>query len=291
MGTNAHIVIDGGLPDLAVFAERYLRRAEARWSRFLFSSELSTVNRNAGSLTLVSPDTFELIDLAVQGWHLTGGSFDPTVGAALCGLGYDRTFDDIIDGGSDIEDNPAPGCGDILLFRSLFGVQIAAGTKLDLGGLGKGFAADWLVKELLGRGARGACVSIGGDVRVDGESFDGSPWTVGLVGIDSHCPFRRIALRSGGVCTSSSQRRRWLRGSSTVHHLIAPEFGRPVENGLAKVTVVGATATQAEVLTKAVFVAGPDQGRQLLERLGVAGVLICDDKTLIEVGNLEDMTE
>lgn len=291
MGTNAHIVIDGGRPDLAEFAERYLCGAEARWSRFLSTSEVSMINRNAGDFTRVSPDTFSLIELAVHAWELTGGSFDPTVGAALCAMGYDRTFDEIVDGQGEVEDHPAPGCSGISLFRSLCGVQIAAGTQLDLGGLGKGYAADWLVHELMARGAQGACVSIGGDVRVDGETFDAQPWTIGLVGIDSKSALHRLALRSGGVCTSSSQRRRWRRGSSTVHHLIAPESGRPVENGLAKVTVVGATATQAEVLTKAAFVAGPHQGRQLLERLGVAGVLICDDETVIEVGNLEDMTE
>ena len=81
-----------------------------------------------------------------------------------------------------------------------------------------------------------------------------------------------------------------VRGSGEAHHLIDPRSGRSVDEGLAWVSVIARHAAQAEVLTKAGFLAGPDVGRVLLEELGVAGVLVRDENVFIEVGNLRELT-
>src|SRR5436853_5480179 len=83
MGTDAQILVVGGDRALPEAAAAHLVDLERRWSRFIASSEISILNRNAGRLLAVSADTYELIARAVAAWRMTRGRFDPTVGAAL----------------------------------------------------------------------------------------------------------------------------------------------------------------------------------------------------------------
>ena len=79
MGTEVHVVVVDGDPGLLDRARAAIERLEAKWSRFRPTSELSQLNRAAGRTCIVSIETFELVNLAVQAWYLTGGRFDPTV--------------------------------------------------------------------------------------------------------------------------------------------------------------------------------------------------------------------
>lgn len=289
MGTTAHVVVTGGARRQLALAESHLRACEDRWSRFRPNSELSCLNRAEGHLRIVSAATYEVVEKAVEAWWLTGGAFDPTVHDALCRLGYDRDFASI--GWVEAADAAvaAPGCGEIELLASCRGVRLPVGVRLDLGGIAKGHAADQLVELLLADGAIGACVNIGGDVRVEGHGPNGGPWAIALdLGPEVADP-PRVLLGAGSVCTSSRQRRVWCAGSEPVHHLIDPRNGRSVDRGLVSISVIGRYAAQAEVLTKAVFVAGPDVGTKLLEELGVAAVLVRDDGGFLEVGNVREL--
>lgn len=327
MGTTAHIVCTGGSNDLLEEAETFLHAAEARWSRFRADSELSRCNRASGRLTVVSAETFQLIRAAVDAWAATGGAFDPTVHDTLVGLGYDRDFAAIVSG-APVVARPAPGCREIEFFaglpaascdasvglpggaaksprgampghpgRSCGVLRLPAGVHLDLGGIAKGHTADLLAARLLDLGALGACVNIGGDVRVMGQAPGGHPWVIALAG--STGPLReatarvqpampRIALAAGAVCTSSTRRRRWSAGDREVHHLIDPDSGRSVDTGISVASVIARTAAQAEVLTKAVMVRGMTVGRKLLESLDVAAVLVTDRGDVIEIGNVRE---
>jgi thiamine biosynthesis lipoprotein len=291
MGTEVHLVVVGPGADQAVLqGERRIEDLERRWSRFLPGSEISQLNAARGKATVVSADTYNVIDQAVSAWAATGGSYDPTVLPAMRAIGYDRSFDRI-DGVVPVagdEVRPAPGCGGVQLDPAARLVVLPPDVELDLGGLGKGFAADLLVSELLDGGADGACVNIGGDVRVEGASPTASGWVVGLRD-SATVSTRAVALASGAVCTSTTRRRRWLTSAGPRHHLLDPRTGLPVDNGLATVTVIGARAAQAEVLTKVAFVAGPDDAPALLAPFGVAALLILDDGSTVEVGELEEM--
>ena len=289
MGTTAHVVVTGGEERHLALAEAHLRVCEARWSRFDPASELSVLNGASGHLMILTEPTYELVEKAVDAWWLTGGAFDPTVHDALCRLGYDRDFRSI--GWVEAVEAPvaAPGCAGVELFAGCRGVRLPPGARLDLGGIAKGHAADQLVDRLLADGVTGACVNIGGDVRVEGDGPDGGPWVIALdLGPEPPVPLR-VLLGAGSVCTSSRRKRVWCAGSEPVHHLIDPRSGRSVDQGLASISVIGRYAAQAEVLTKAVFVAGPDVGQELLEELGVAAVLVRDDGELVEVGNVREL--
>ena len=288
MGTHAHVVIlahPAVESMLTEFAERELHLMERRWSRFLPDSELSRLNAAAGKPVIVSADTFSVIKSAVDAWEHTEGRFDPTVHDALCSIGYDRTFAEI-GCAAPGEARPAPGCADIELDPHLREVRLPTGVRLDLGGIAKGAAADLVVSRLLEAGAYGACVNIGGDIRVEGSAPTVAGWIIDIVfGGELH---RRIALGGGAVCTSTRTKRRWMTAGGERHHIIDPRLGRST-TGLRWVSVVGARATQAEVLTKTVFVAGAEAGRRIVEDNRCYAMLVDDDAVTFEAGCLEEL--
>jgi FAD:protein FMN transferase len=290
MGTQVHLVVVGpGAAGALDWAEARIQDLERRWSRFRPDSEISRLNAAGGKARLVSADTYNVIDQAVLAWEATAGSFDPTVLPTLRALGYDRSFDELGDCTAVGEPAPVPGCADIHRDPVTRLVELPPGTELDLGGIGKGAAADLVVGELLAAGAAGACVSIGGDVRVEGTPPTDRGWVIDVRDTAGCAPACSISLASGAACTSTTRKRSWPTNAGVRHHLIDPRTGLPIDNALATVTVVGARAVQAEVLTKVAFVAGPDAAPELLATYGVAARLVCDDGSVKVVGALEEM--
>ncbi len=96
----------------------------------------------------------------------------------------------------------------------------------------------------------------------------------------------RIALANGAVATSSSVKRRWNVAGSEVHHLLDPRRGRPAAAGLRTVTVLAGSAATAEVLTKAAFIAGPDDGATIIAAAGATGLMVTDTGDRIDLPGL-----
>jgi thiamine biosynthesis lipoprotein len=188
---------------------------------------------------------------SVDGWHRTGGLFDPTVHTALLGLGYDRDLAQVLAGpaGGIVVTGPAPGCSGIEVDQAASTVRLPPGVAVDPGGIGKGLAADLVAGELLDTGAAGCLVNVGGDLRVMGDPPTGAGWVVTVPD-----PLRpdeellRTALFEGGVATSSRLERRWRAGGTEVHHLVDPFTGAPANGDIAFATVVAPRAWEAELL-------------------------------------------
>ena len=281
MGSEAQLIVVGGEAGLADVARARIAGLESRWSRFLHDSEVSELTRRAGEAVPVSADTRLLVSRAVSAWWLTGGAFDPTVLGDVVRAGYDRSFEDLQPEGA--TSALRPGCDAIEIGPDT--VRLGAGTGFDPGGIGKGLAADLVVAELLAAGADGACVNLGGDVRVAGTP-PAAAWAVAVEHPWRSHPAAVVHLRDGAVATSSRLRRRWTTDDGPAHHLIDPERGQPVDAAVATATVVAAHGWQAEALAKAAFVAGPFPGLDLLERVGVAGLVIDDDGAILTSPNL-----
>src|SRR4029077_21278987 len=107
-----------------------------------------------------------------------------------------------------------------------------------------------VVDELLAAGAGGACVNLGGDVRVAGASPRGGACTCATEHEWSTCPLVRAGLVDGAVATSTTLRRAWHVDGEPRHHLIDPATGRPSATDLTAATVIAGEAWQAEVLAK-----------------------------------------
>ncbi|MEV5877337.1 FAD:protein FMN transferase [Streptomyces sp. NPDC052101] len=179
-----------------------------------------------------------------------------------------------------------PGCPGIEIDGGR--ILVPEGARLDLGGIGKGYAADLVAYELRTARAAGALVNLGGDVRVSGTPPTDAGWVVSVA--DPWQDGRdlvTLAVAEGAVATSSRLRRSWRRGGQEAHHLIDPRTGAPAADGIAAVTVVAQQAHWAEILAKAALIAGPDPRPDLLAAHGAAGLIALHDTTLLRCGGLE----
>lgn len=288
MGTTAQVVVVA--PEVparaaAAWARRRLERLEAHWSRFVPTSDVSRCNAADGAPVVVAPETVALVERAVEGWRRTGGRFDPTVLAALCAHGYDRDFAALSpDAGTGARGGPAPGCGGIVVDRTAGSVRLPPGVGFDPGGIGKGLAADLVVRDLLERGAEGACVSVGGDLRVAGRAPHGAGWVVDLEHPLTGRTMAQVRLREGAVASTWRTRRVWGPPPARRHHIVDPSTGDPASSGLAGVSVLAGRAWWAEVLAKAAFLDGLPAGAALLREHSASGFLVDDDGTIHPAG-------
>jgi thiamine biosynthesis lipoprotein len=280
MGCDVHVLFAGGRPDLLDSSRGLIDDLERRWSRFRADSEISLLNQHAGRPVRVSRQTVELVRHALEGARVTAGRYDPTVLGAVIRAGYDRSFE-LLGAGPAGSTHSAGSTLDlgwerVVVDQVLSTVTLPRGVGFDPGGIGKGYAADLVVAELLVEGAAGACVNVGGDLRVEGEAPGGGSWAVAVEHPLTGRPAAMLGLRAGAVATSSRTRRAWGPQGDRGHHLIDPATGRSASSGLASATVIAAEAWQAEVLAKAAFVAGHRKGLAILEANGTEGLLIDD---------------
>jgi thiamine biosynthesis lipoprotein len=294
MGTTARVVVTSGNERLLDRAQARIDNFQARWSRSRASSEVSRLNQSAGRSVVVSYETFELIRRAVDAWFLTEGRFDPTVMPALVEERHDRSFE-LLERAADSEadaqgeiDNPpapidlsraefrvAPGCAEIRLGEAVPSVTLPDGVHIDLGGIGKGYAADLVWAELLSRGAEGALVSIGGDIRCGGQAPSEDGWLIEVDDpFDAGHKLLSLRLKEGAVATTTRIKPAWTQEGARAHRIVDPATGLPANTGLASATVIAAEAWWAEVFAKAAFLAGLKGAAALLGRTDTTGVLV-----------------
>jgi thiamine biosynthesis lipoprotein len=146
-------------------------------------------------------------------------------------------------------------------------VRLPAGVRIDLGGVGKGLAADIVAAGLVDRGARTALVSLGGDLRACGEPPPDGAW---CVPVEDPRDDRRVAfthdLATGALVTSTTQMRTWSRGGRVLHHIVDPATGDSARTGVLAVVATAPDAWWAEGVAKAIVIAGADAGLELARR-------------------------
>ena len=292
MGCDVHLLLPiGAAHDAARAVEDLFSTWESVLTRFRPDSELSLLNARAGTPVVVSPVLLAVVEASLEAARATGGLFDPALRHELVRLGYDRSFEEL-DAAPATTEPPSGGGAwrGIVVNHSAGVVTLPAGRGLDLGGIAKGMAVDASLELLRGVGIESALVSAGGDLAVLGLPPGRRAWAV-LVGGGREAPV--VPLARGALATSGTARRRWRQGEAVRHHLVDPGTGEPAVSGLCEVTVAGGTCRAAEVGATAAFVAGPRLGPGLLERLGLAGLLVTDAGRRIHVGRWprEDLAE
>jgi thiamine biosynthesis lipoprotein ApbE len=256
-------------------------------SRFRPDSELLRLGDGLGKPVPVSPLLADAVAAALEAAAVTDGDLDPTVGAAMDAVGYDRDFDRIEADGASISVvcRPAPGCLQVDLDRQALTLRVPRGVQLDLGATAKAFVADRAAQRV-GQACdgRGALVALGGDIAVTGGTPDGG-WSVrvqditGPVGAAPSGPTQLVGLSGGGLATSSTAARRWVRGGRVMHHILDPRTGVPVASPWRTVTVAAPTCLEANVASTGSIVRGASalqwlSGRGLAARfVNVSGVV------------------
>ena len=282
MGTICEIAATAAPPDVFL-ARRALEAAQAEvtacelaLSRFDASSDLSRLNSAAGEWVAVDPLLVDALAAALRGRADTGGLFDPTILPVLEAAGYDRSFELLTDrtavaleewhAGARIDVDPGTGRA-----------RIERGAAVDLGGIGKGFAATRALAAMQAAwpALPGGLVDLGGDIAVWGTAPEGGPWRVEITDPrGSEQIIGTLELESGGVATSGRDTRRFGAGKR-LHHLIDPATGMPAAAGPLAATVQAASATAAEAYATALGIATLDDARDLLaSRPDIAALLV-----------------
>lgn len=261
--------------------EQFFHDFERRFSRFIPDSELSSLNASSGHAQRVSHQMLLLLIEARRLHDLTGGVFDPTILTALETAGYDRSFDDVE---RYSEKPPGPGqlpahsFADVMIDEPSRTATIPIGVRVDLGGIGKGFAIDRAAEMLKSAGP--SLISAGGDLYGTGDGPYGDGWLIAVTNPEGR-EVDRVVLHDEAVATSTVALRTWQRGGRTMHHLIDPASGRPANNGTASVTVVARTATDADVFAKTALILGLDEGREFLFRHDAQALFVLNQGDVI----------
>ncbi len=261
-------------------ARRALLGWHGQFSRFDDRSELSRLNADPRTTVPITPMMRRVIDGALLAARETGGLVDPTLVEEIERAGYATDLAQAPSltaalGAAPPRSPAAPSArarwGAIATDRRAGTVTRPPGTKLDGGGIAKGVFADELAAAL---GRRGAfVVDCCGDLRLGG--IDGAVREVHVESPFDGSVIHTFELAEGGVATGGIGRRAWIGADGApAHHLLDPSTGQPAFTGIAQVTALAPTATEAEMRSKAALLSGPAGAAEWLAH---GGVIVFDD--------------
>src|SRR6058998_3910780 len=265
------------------------RRLENLLSTWIETSELSRVNQAAGLKPVsVSAETFDLLRRALEVAEYTEGGFNIAIGPAVrlwnipeapriptaMELDIAAQYVDY----RRIHLDPAR--------RTVFLEK--SGMRVDIGGIGKGFAAEKAAAVMRENGATGGLVAVAGDFRVFGRRADGTAWPLGIQ--HPREPGKVLAMldvTDEAVSTSGDYERYFLKDGVRYHHILDPQTLQPARL-CQSVTIIAPDATTADALATGVFVMGPARGMALVERLGLGAVIVDAQGLVIVSSRLRD---
>jgi thiamine biosynthesis lipoprotein len=300
MGSHVRLLIGeagpGALPPPAAAerARRFIVQFEQALSRFRPHSELCALNEDSRGEVPASGLLREAVKAGLWAAQRSDGLVDPTLMHEIESAGYRASRAGVPSAplGAALEEapprhpaaaHPAARWRQIRVDDGAGTITRPPGVAFDTGGAGKGLAADLLARQL--RGHERFLVDCGGDIRIGGSAAAAWPYEVHVEHPLTGERAFVLQLGSGGVATSGINVRIW-RGSDGryAHHLLDPATGEPAWTGLIGVTALGESALEAETLSKAALLAGPEGARELLADRG--GLLVHDSARVELVGRL-----
>lgn len=276
------------LPQARALLAAELAALDLAASRFRADSEVSRVAQANGQAVPISALLIDLIGAALVGAELSDGDLDPTLGSALAGLGYDRTFSQLQPAAQATEPvatrrtgwsmRPLSTWRDIKLDLAAGTVKVPAGVVLDLGATAKARCADLAAAKIAEACGGGVLVSLGGDIAVAGPAPAGG-W---VVRVQDHTgePDEQargqsclVSISSGGLATSSTTARRWRHGGSVLHHILDPRTCQPAAEVWRTVSVAAPTCLMANIASTTAIIRGGKAG-SWLRRLNLPARLV-----------------
>ena len=259
--------------DLAVHCLDLVEDLESLWSRFIPTSDISRLNSANGKPTLVNEKTLTLIHHMIAAHQATDGAYNPTRLPLQIAAGDARS---LVNGRStELPSNSA-------VFSQLSGIQIfhdgnvslPRDMTLDAGGIGKGLAADLVLRFALEQGAEAACINLGGDMAIN--TGDSIGWDVEIISpVDPDIILDTIRIAVGGVATSSLFARQ-RTGAGITSHVFNDSSAHDTEHTVGA-TVIANSAAWCESWTKYAILSNPEQVIDTLNSLGLAGMLVSAD--------------
>lgn len=294
MGTECEVAVTVARPEkphvrrALAAAKEEIESCERALSRFRPESDLSRLNAAGGEWLAVDVRLVEALRVAIRVRTETGGRYDPTILPALEAAGYDRSFEELDERPATDPVSWRPNAA-VELDVSSSRARVESGAAVDLGGIGKGYAAAralWAMREAWLE-LPGGLVDLGGDIAVWGVAPGDGLWKLAIA--DPRAPgstVGTIAIQEGGVATSGKDRRRFGPGHE-LHHLIDPVTGLPAEKGPLAVTVVGPDAAEVEAYATALAITSVEDAPSCLRgRTQLSALLVPFEGEPVVVGAL-----
>jgi thiamine biosynthesis lipoprotein len=282
MGCRMMVALDHPSPRIKERLQRvkgWFEIWEQSLSRFRQDSELSQLNRQAGSTVQVSNTIWEVYKVARQAELRSAGLVTPNVLDALEAAGYKNSFDQGLPATAPmgtVAYAPDDGTMTIITDQSSRTICLPSQVHLDFGGVAKGWAAHQAMKRLQVYGP--VLMDAGGDIAVSGCQLDGSPWPIGIANpLIPEENLEVLMIGRRGIATSGKDYRRWQQNDRWQHHIIDPRTGMPAETDVLSATIVAPTVIEAEFAAKLVLILGSQAGLDWLEsQAALNGMLVLD---------------
>ncbi|MGZ8374173.1 MAG: FAD:protein FMN transferase, partial [Nitrospira sp.] len=263
-----------------------IKRLERLLSTWRSDSELSRVNQEAGRRPVqVSSETLELVTRSLELGRLTQGGFNIALGPAI--EAWSVTERQRIPDERELQQlKPLVDWTRIQFNKEARTIYLPhTGMRIDVGGIGKGYAADRAVAEMKRVGVVGGVVALSGDIKAFGVLPDRKGFPVGI----KH-PRREeeliamIDLNDEAVSTAGDYERFFERDGVRYHHILDSQTLHPA-GACQSVTVIAKEGIVADGLDTGIFVLGPEQGMALVERLPGVEAIIIDQEGKIAVSS------
>lgn len=247
-----------------------LEESERQLSTWRSDSELSRLNAlPVGSSLQVTGSLMDLLEKLAYWSAATDRAFDPAIGSLVAAWGLrvgglhpsEALLREARERAGIRRVSLDPGSGTVSRRREV---------TIDCGGFGKGEALDRLRSWSRHRGFTPWLVNLGGQVGVYGLPPARSHWAVDLAHPrERSASALPVGLSGGSLATSGGSERDVRRGGGRIGHVLDPRTGLPAKFG-GSVTVWHASALVADILSTALYVMGPQQGRVWAEARGIA---------------------
>ncbi len=281
LDTSISIKIKGSEEDLAALKDE-ICAFDALFSPNGTQSAIAALNREKK----VSDEwAFDVLKEAEEYRVLTGGAFDPRLGAlsSLWGFGTGKTA-------VPPQDKIAS-----LLEKSLASefdfdgktktVSLSGEAVVDLGAVGKGALADRLREICEERGIGSALISLGGNLTVVGKKAGGKARTIAILGPDGSSYACFIEAADTHIVTSGVYQRFFEQDGKRYCHVLDPSTGSPVDNELSSVTIVSENGAYADALSTALLVMGGEKALAFWEtRRDFEAIFIRKDGEVFSTG-------
>lgn len=277
MGTVVNLTLEAdsskAADDAARKAIAYMRSVQADLDYRSPNGSIDRINRGAGRYYVESTKrAYNLLKRAIHFSELSGGVFDPTIGALTTSPLYYVLDESIAKSKKDLVDYR------LVSFDGNRVMLKKEGMAIDLGGIAKGTIIDGTVSLLRTLGIRAGIVEAGGDFYCFGQRS----WTVGIRHPRAEQVFSSVTVREKGVCGSGDYQQFVRAGegddAEQRHHIIDPSDMEPAIESIG-VTVIADSAELADALATTLFIMGPNKGQAFLDDAypGVAAMWFTPD--------------
>ena len=223
----------------------------------------------------ISPDLWRVLGRANEISQSSSGAFDVSVGALSRLWRRARRQKELPSRVRLQQARESVGYRGIVLGAKRPTIQLLrAGVRLDLGGIGKGFAADAALGQLRRMGITSALVDAGGDLAIGAAPPGKKGWRIGVAPLKAAGPPSQfLQLSNCGIATSGDAWQFVEIDGRRYSHILDPRTGIGLTTR-SSVTVIAADATAADGLASAVSVLGPEKGLALIARFQGASALV-----------------